>query len=149
MVSRGSNRKPNLLFESFGNTARASSLETARVVGKKSWILHQGNAPAHNVLSVKRYLAAKGTPVLEHVAFSSDLAHYDFFLFPKIKSALKRNQFESMEEVKQKLTELLNAFTKEDFQHCFEQWEKQMEQCVSRRGEYIKGEHSIVEWFLK
>ena len=31
----------------------------------KSWILHQDNAPAHNALSVKRYLAARGTPVLE------------------------------------------------------------------------------------
>ncbi len=35
----------------------------------KSWILNQGNAPAHNTLSVKRYLAAKGTPVLKHTLY--------------------------------------------------------------------------------
>ncbi|GFV41538.1 mariner Mos1 transposase [Trichonephila clavipes] len=82
----------------------------ARVVENNSWILHQDKAPAHNALSVKRYLADKRTPVLEHVP-------YDFFLFPKIKSALKGTRFESMEVVKQKTAELLKALTKEDFQH--------------------------------
>jgi len=50
-----------------------------------------------------------------------------------------------MEKVKRKSTELLNALTKEDFQHCFDQWKKRMEWCVARGGEYIEGEHSIVE----
>ncbi|KAG5326445.1 GVQW3 protein, partial [Acromyrmex heyeri] len=68
-----------------------------------------------------------------------------FFLFPKIKSALKGTRFESMEEVKRKSAELLNALTKEDFQHCFDQWKKRMERYVARGGEYIEGEHSIVE----
>ncbi|KAG5313520.1 GVQW3 protein, partial [Pseudoatta argentina] len=60
-------------------------------------------------------------------------------------SALKGTRFESMEEVKRKSAELLNALTKEDFQHCFDQWKKRMERCVAREGEYIEGEHSIVE----
>ncbi|VVC43896.1 Transposase, type 1 [Cinara cedri] len=87
-----------------------------------SWILHQDNAPAHNALSVKQYLAGKRTTVLEHAPYSPDLAPCDFFLFPKIKSiksALKGTRFESMEAVKQKTAELLKALTKEDFQHCF------------------------------
>jgi hypothetical protein len=33
---------------------------------KKSWILHQDNAPAHNSLAVKQFLADKCIPVLEH-----------------------------------------------------------------------------------
>ncbi|KAJ8939658.1 hypothetical protein NQ318_002148 [Aromia moschata] len=101
---------------------------------KLSWILHQDNAPAPNALYVKRYLAARGTPVLEHAPYSSDLAPSDFFLFPKIKSALKGTRFESMKEVKRKSAELLNALTKEDFQHCFDQWRIRMERCVPRGG---------------
>ncbi|VVC34328.1 Hypothetical protein CINCED_3A000742 [Cinara cedri] len=62
-----------------------------------SWILHQDNAPAHNALSVKQYLAGKRTPVLEHAPYWPDLAPCDFFLFPKKKSALKGARFESME----------------------------------------------------
>ncbi|KAG5317070.1 GVQW3 protein, partial [Acromyrmex heyeri] len=64
---------------------------------------------------------------------------------PGRPSALKETRFESMEEVKRKSAELLNALTKEDFQHCFDQWKKRMERCVARGGEYIEGEHSIVE----
>ncbi|GFV10596.1 putative mariner transposase [Trichonephila clavipes] len=91
-----------------------------------SWILHQDKAPAHNALSVKLYLADKCTPVFEHAPYSPDLAQCDFFLFPKIKSALKGTRFESMEAVKQKTAELLKTLTKEDFQHCFDQWKKRM-----------------------
>ena len=81
MGSRGSNFKSNLLFQSFGNTARASSLD---IVGKKLWILHQENAPAHTALSVKNYLATKGTPVLKHVLYLPNLAPCDFFQKPSL-----------------------------------------------------------------
>ncbi len=102
----------------------------------KLWILHQDNTPAHNAaLSVKRYLATRSTTVLEHTLYLPDLPLCDFFLFPKIKPALKRTWFESMEEVKQKLAKLLNVLTKEDFQHCFDQWKKWMERYAAREGE--------------
>ncbi|VVC45905.1 Hypothetical protein CINCED_3A011395 [Cinara cedri] len=87
----------------------------------------------------------EGTPVLEHASYSPDLAPCDFYLFPKIKSALKGIRFESMEEVKQKSAELLNGLTKTDFQHCLEQWKKRMKRCVARGGEYIEEEHLNVE----
>jgi transposase len=64
-----------------------------------SWILHHDNAPAHNALSlktVKTFLAKHKIPVLEHPPYSPDLAPCDFFLFPKIKSALKGTRFESV-----------------------------------------------------
>ncbi|GFU31177.1 putative mariner transposase [Trichonephila clavipes] len=86
-----------------------------------SCILHQDKTPIHNALSVKRYLTDKRILVLEHAPYAPDLAPCDFF-FPKIKSALKGTRFESMEAVKQKTAELLKALTKEDFQHCFDQW---------------------------
>ncbi|GFW22482.1 putative mariner transposase [Trichonephila clavipes] len=95
-------------------------------------------APAHNALSVKRYLADKHTPVLEHAPYSPDLVPCDLFLFPKIKSALKGTRFESMEAVKQKTAELLKALTKEDFQHCFDQWKKRMERSVVWTGKEEK-----------
>ncbi len=99
------------------------------------WILHHDNAPAHNTPSMKAYLAATGPPVLKHMLYSPDLAPCDFFLFPKIKSALKGTWFESMEGVKKILVELLNALSKEDFQHCFDQW---MNVWTSvRRGEEV------------
>ena len=49
------------------------------------WILHHENAPAHTALYVREFLATKQISVLEHPAFSPDLASNDFFLFPKVK----------------------------------------------------------------
>jgi len=54
-----------------------------------SWILHNINAPVHNALSVRGFLAAKQITVLEHPAYSPDIAPNDFFLFTKIKKILK------------------------------------------------------------
>ena len=104
-----------------------------------SWILHHDNAPAHNALSVKRYLAKNNIPVMEHPPYSPDLAPCDFFLFPKIKSALKGTRFESVDAVKAKATQLLNSLTQDDLQHCFQQWNIRMEWCRDRGGDYIEG----------
>ena len=55
-----------------------------------SWILHHDNAPAHTALSVREFLATKQITVLEHPAYSPDLAPSDFFLFPKDKGNIER-----------------------------------------------------------
>jgi hypothetical protein len=52
---------------------------------------------------------------------SPDLAPCDFYLFPKLKSALKETHFQSVDEVKSKLADLLNRVSADDLQHCFEQ----------------------------
>ena len=110
-----------------------------------SWILHHDNAPTHNALTVKRYLAKNISPVKEHPPYSPDLAPCDFFLFPKINSALKGTRFESVDAVKAKATQLLNSLTQNDLQHCFQQWKIRMERWRDRGGDYIKGDNiSIV-----
>jgi transposase len=60
---------------------------------KKSWIVLQDNAPAHNALAVKQFLADKCISVLEPPPNSLDLAPCDFYLFPKLENALKGTQF--------------------------------------------------------
>jgi hypothetical protein len=52
---------------------------------KNAWILHKDNAPAHKALFVREVLAAKQIIVLEHPAYSPDLAPNDFFFFFMIK----------------------------------------------------------------
>lgn len=44
------------------------------------------------------FLANKRISVLEHSLFSPDLVPCDFYLFPKIKTALKMTHFRSMKE---------------------------------------------------
>lgn len=89
----------------------------------KSWVLHQDNAPSHSALSVKRFLAKYSIPVLDHPPYSPDLAPCDFYLFPKVKSALKGTRFESVEAVKEKAARVLKELTEEDFPALFQTME--------------------------
>ncbi|GFX48184.1 mariner Mos1 transposase [Trichonephila clavipes] len=106
---------------------------------EKSCIFHQDNAPAHSALSFERFLAKHSIPVLEHPPYSPDLAPCDFFLFPKVKSALKGTRFESVEAVKEKVARVLKELAKGDFQHCFQQWKIRMERFRDREVVDIEG----------
>jgi len=75
------------------------------------------------------YLLSSFWPKIERQCYntppySAVLAPCDFWLFPKLKSALKGTRFERVEAVKTKSTEVLQE---KDFQHCFNQWKMRME----------------------
>jgi histone-lysine N-methyltransferase SETMAR len=58
-----------------------------------AWILHHDNALAHDALAVREFLAKKSIMKLDHPPYSPDLAPCDFWLFPKLKTALKGHRF--------------------------------------------------------
>jgi hypothetical protein len=53
------------------------------------WRDRRDNAPAHSSLRVSQFLAGKGISAMDHSPYSLDLAPADFWLFPKLRSALK------------------------------------------------------------
>ncbi|EGI66262.1 FLJ37770-like protein [Acromyrmex echinatior] len=89
----------------------------------------------------RKNLSKYSISVLDHPPYSPDLAPCDFYLFPKVKSALKGTRFESVEAVKEKAARVLKELTEEDFQHCFKQWKIRMERCRDRGGVYIEGDN--------
>jgi hypothetical protein len=62
------------------------------------WLLHH-DIPAHKMLSVKQFWAQKLITVIEHPPYSPALSQKDFWLFPKIKSALKGRKFQDTEDI--------------------------------------------------
>jgi histone-lysine N-methyltransferase SETMAR len=102
-----------------------------------SWVSYHDHAPTHSALSVKRFLVKHNIPVLEHPPYSPDLAPCDFYLFPKVKSALKGTRFETVEAVKEKAARIMKELTEEDFQYCLEQWKFRMERCRDRAVVYF------------
>lgn len=105
------------------------------------WILHHDNAPAHNALSIRQFLAEKQITTLEHPPYSPDLAPCDFWLFPKVKSVLKGSHFEGVEDIQEHVTNTLRAIKKEEFKGCFEAWKGRIQKCVDFEGEYFEGEN--------
>jgi len=58
--------------------------------------------------------------VLEHPAYSPDLAPNDFFLFPKIKEILKARHFDDIDDIRSNITAAPKAIPQNQFKHCFE-----------------------------
>ena len=100
----------------------------------KSWLLHHDNAPAHNALSIRQFLAEKNITVLEQPPYSPDLAPCGFFLFPRLKGIIKGIHFESVEAIKRAVTTELRGIPEESFQQCIEAWQKRMEKWVRLEG---------------
>jgi len=103
------------------------------------------NSPAHTALSVRAFLATKQITVLEHPAFSPDLAPSDFVLFPKIKKILKGRHFDDIDDIRNNTTAALKANPQNRFQNCFEGWTKSWHWCIASQGEYFEGDHGGIQ----
>jgi len=110
-----------------------------------SWILHHGNAPAHMALSVREFLATKQITVLEHPAYSQDLAPSDFFLFPKIKEILKGRNFDDTDDISSSTMDTLKAIPQNQFQNCSEGWTRHWHRCIHSQEEYTEGNHGGIQ----
>jgi len=65
------------------------------------------------------FLATKQITVLEHNAYSPDLAPSDFFLFPKVKEILTGRNFDGIDDIRSNTTAALKAIPQNQFQNCF------------------------------
>ena len=74
----------------------------------KSWLLHHGNGPAHNALSMQKFFAKNKIAVREQLPYSPDLDPCDFCLFSKIKGVIKETHFQNS-------TAIITAVMKELF----------------------------------
>jgi len=71
--------------------------------------------------SKEEFLATKQVTVLEHPAYSPDLAPNYFFLFPKIKEILKGRHFDDIDDIRNNTTATLKTIPQNHFQNCFEE----------------------------
>ena len=80
------------------------------------WDFHQDNDPVHNSILVTDYLTKMGIKTVRHPPYSPDLAPCDFWLFPKIRGY----RYETIEEMKEAVTKLIDTVTQEDFHGVFQ-----------------------------
>ena len=87
--------------------------ETPRKMENKLLSLIHDNAPAHQSVFVKDFLAKNNVTTLEHSQNSPDLVPADFYLFPALKSALKgRSFYDAIDIIKNPMEELKKDFKK-------------------------------------
>jgi hypothetical protein len=105
-----------------------------------AWILHHSSALAHDVLTVREFLAKKSIMKLDHPPYYPDLAPCDFWLFPKLKTALKGHRFPDIADIQGHATIVLQSIPEEEFQKCFEQCKHRLSKCVCAQGDYFEGD---------
>ena len=106
-----------------------------------NWFLHHDNVPAHTALSVQQFLGEKkNMTVIPHPPYSPDLASCEFFLFSHKKGQMKEKRFADASEVKKKTLDVLNNISTEEFQKCFQQWEKCWYKCMESKEECFEAD---------
>ena len=80
---------------------------------------HQDNAPVYNSILVTDYFTKMGIKTVPHPPYSPDLVPYDFWLFPKLKEKLRGCRYETIEEMKEVVTKIIDMLTQEDFHWAF------------------------------
>jgi hypothetical protein len=97
--------------------------------------LANDNASAHDMLPVWEFLAKKSILKLDHPPYSPVLALCDYWLFPKLKTAVKGHRFSDFADIQGHATTILHSIPEEEFQKCFEQWKHRLTKCVGAQGD--------------
>ena len=92
--------------------------------------------PVHNSILVTDYLTKMGIKTVRHPSYSPDLAPCDFWLFPKLRGC----RFETIEEMKEAVTKVIDTLTQEDFHGAFEKLLERYNKCIAAGGDYFEGD---------
>ena len=71
----------------------------------------------------------------DHPPYSPNLVPCDFRLFPKLTGC----RYETIEEMKEAVTKVIDTFTQEDFHGAFQKLLERYNKCIAAGGDYFEG----------
>jgi hypothetical protein len=74
---------------------------------------------------------------LEHTQHSPDLVPADFYLFPRLKSALNGRRFCDVTDIIKNAAEELKRLSQNGFQECTEYFYSRWQECIVAKGDYF------------
>ena len=77
-----------------------------------------------------------GIKKLPQSPYSWDLAPCDFWLFPKLRGC----HYETIEEMKEAVTKVIDMLTQEDFHRAFQKLLEWYSKCIAAGGDYFEGD---------
>ena len=77
-----------------------------------------------------------GIKTVPQPPYSPDLSPCDFWLFPK----LKENRYETIEEIKEAVTKVIDTLKQEDFHGAFQKSLERYNKCIAAGGDYFEGD---------
>ena len=85
---------------------------------------------------VTDYLTKMGFKTGFHPPYNPDLAPCDFWLFPKLTGC----HYETIEEMKDAVTKVVDTLTQDDFHQAFQKLLEQCNMCVAAGRDYFEGD---------
>ena len=92
--------------------------------------------PVHNSILVTDYFTKMSIKTVPQPPYSSDLASCDFWLFPKLRGC----RYETIEEMKEAVTKVIDTLTQEDFHGAFQKLLERYNKCFAAGGDYFEGD---------
>ena len=77
-----------------------------------------------------------GIKTVRRPPYSPDVAPCDFWLFPKLRGC----RFETIEEMKEAVTKLIDTLTQEDFYWAFQMLLERYNKGIAAGGDYFEGD---------
>ena len=81
-----------------------------------------------------------GIKTVPHPPYSSDLAPCDFWLFSKLRDC----RYETMKEMKEAVTKIIDTLAQEDFPGAFQKLLERYNKRIAARGDYFEGDYSFM-----
>ena len=81
-----------------------------------------------------------GINIVPHPPYSPELAPCDFWLFPKLKEKLRGCRYETIEEMKEDVTKVIDTLTQDDFHGAFQKLLEWSNKCIAAGGDYFEGD---------
>ena len=76
-----------------------------------------------------------GIKTVPQPPYSADVAPCEFWLFPKLRGC----RYETIEEIKEVVTKVIDTLTQEDFHGAFQKLLKRYNKYIAAGGDYFKG----------
>ena len=81
-----------------------------------------------------------GIKTVPQPPYIPDLAPRDFWLFPKLRGC----RYETIEEMKEAVTKVIDTLTQEDFHGAFQKLLEWYNKCIAAGGDYFEGDKSFM-----
>lgn len=104
---------------------------------ERNWILHFDNAPSHKSKLSTQTLAHFPFDTLPNPPYSPDISILDFGVFGTVKEKMPYTEFQSLEELKEKICDVLDELGPDFIKKLFDEWEARLKEVIRTNGEYI------------
>ena len=108
-----------------------------KVAGISAYLIHMDNAPCHNSVCTKEYMARYSIERMPHPPYSPDLSPCDFHLFGYMKSEFADAKFKSLSDIEERITAWINEIPESVRISTFQNWMKRVRMCIKVDGEYV------------